>query len=236
MRFSLRSMFVLLAALAAGLTAWTTLSATAIVETGSQFDVAIVGRGYFQLRHPDTDERGFTRNGRFRLGLCGQLCIRNRGVDWQLDPPIQIPLDYARLIVADDGTVQYSQRGSAGCDAGTIVLALFACPDELASDGGQLKATELSGAPVVDSPARGGVGCLQQGWIEQRMVSLRRLTACGAFVGAIVVASCWTEITRLRRSLTHLTDAQQVHRSGTPCGAHALQTSVVSAPERMHAT
>ena len=75
-----------------------------IQTTGREFDVAILGRGWFAVRAPDGTE-AYTRSGSFEIGANGQLQTRSgHQVLGSTGAPIAIPPD-VRIEFASDGTI-----------------------------------------------------------------------------------------------------------------------------------
>jgi flagellar basal-body rod protein FlgG len=139
--------------------------------TNSPTDLAIQGKGFFQVRRP-TGEIAFTRAGNFQLNRDGNI-VTPQG-DF-LEPQITIPPEAQNVTVAADGTVSFVAAGQPNAQiAGQIQLANFANPAGLNHVGGNLlMATDASGEPVIANPGGAeGLGTLLQGYTEASNVSV----------------------------------------------------------------
>jgi flagellar basal-body rod protein FlgG len=140
-------------------------------ETDNPLDVAIQGRGFFQVLQPN-GQLAYTRDGQFQLDKNGNMVTASGN---PLQPQITIPADAQSITVAGDGTVSYTQPNqSAAQVAGQIQLANFQNPAGLSTIGGNLYTpTEASGDPTLGNPGGAeGLGALQQGYVEQSNVSV----------------------------------------------------------------
>ena len=141
-----------------------------MVQTDNSLDVAIEGRGFFQILRPD-GSMGYTRDGSFHLDSQGQLVTSN---GYQVQPGITIPEDAQSITVGEDGTVSVLQPGdSAPTQVGTLQLADFVNPAGLQPAGGNLfMETASSGAPQTGNPGLSGLGRLNQGALESSNVNV----------------------------------------------------------------
>ncbi|HXM42097.1 MAG TPA: flagellar basal-body rod protein FlgG [Bryobacteraceae bacterium] len=140
-------------------------------ETDNPLDVAIQGRGFFQVLQPN-GQLGYTRDGEFQLDKNGNVVTASGN---PLQPQITIPADAQSITIAGDGTVSYTQPNQTTAQiAGQIQLANFQNPAGLSTIGGNLYTpTEGSGDPVLGNPGGAeGLGALQQGYTEQSNVSV----------------------------------------------------------------
>ena len=80
-----------------------------LVNTDNAFDLAIQGRGFFEVLMPDGTP-AYTRDGSFHLNDQGVL-VTSTG--YQVQPPITVPQDALSVTVAGDGTVSVQQPGTA---------------------------------------------------------------------------------------------------------------------------
>ena len=80
-----------------------------LVQTGNALDLAIQGRGFFQILMPD-GSLGYTRDGSFNLNDQGQLVTANGYV---VQPGITIPQGAQSVTVGGDGTVTVQLPGQA---------------------------------------------------------------------------------------------------------------------------
>ena len=142
----------------------------ALQQTGNQLDVAINGRGFFQILLPD-GSIAYTRDGSFQIDSQGTLVTAS---GYAVQPNITIPQDALTITIARDGTVSVTQPGVAAPTVlGQIQLASFINPTGLQSLGENLYAeTAASGAPQVNIPGQGGLGVLVQSMIETSNVNV----------------------------------------------------------------
>src|ERR1700761_2404780 len=136
----------------------------AMTATGNQYDLAINGRGYFQVLTPAGDT-AYTRAGNFGVNDQGQLVTQD---GYQVQPAIAIPQDATNVTISASGQVQVTQPGNATPSVvGQLELASFANEAGLSAQGGNLLLqTGASGAPVTGTPGNQGFGTLQQGYTE----------------------------------------------------------------------
>lgn len=141
-----------------------------ISNTGNPLDVAIEGRGFFQIQLP-TGEIGYTRSGNFRKNSQGQLVTVDGYV---LQPNINIPSDAINVTIGSDGTVSVLQAGQTSPqEVGKIELASFTNPEGLRATGKNLYLpTEASGQPITGQAGQNGLGTLLQSHLEKSNVSV----------------------------------------------------------------
>ena len=142
----------------------------ALQQTGNQLDVAINGRGYFQILMPDGSTT-YTRDGSFQVDSQGTLVTAS---GYAVQPNITIPQDALTVTIARDGTVSVTQPGvPTPTILGQLQLASFINPTGLQSLGENLYAeTAASGAPQVNLPGLSGLGTLNQSMIETSNVNV----------------------------------------------------------------
>jgi len=141
-----------------------------IQQTGQSLDMAVSGRGFFQILRPDGDI-SYTRDGSFKLDSTGQL-VTSGG--YPLEPSITIPDDALSVTVGVDGTVSVLQPGSGTpSQVGNITLADFINPTGLDPIGeNQFRESLSSGSPTVGTPGESGVGQVSQGALETSNVNV----------------------------------------------------------------
>ncbi len=141
-----------------------------VLQTGNGYDMAISGKGYFQVLHPN-GSIGYTRNGEFQVNAQGQI-VTSSG--YLLQPEIAIPQDTMNVTIGADGTVSVRQAGNpALTQVGQITLADFRNPSGLEPVGENLfMETAASGAPRVANPGSAGMGMLNQGALEGSNVNV----------------------------------------------------------------
>ena len=141
-----------------------------LTQTGNNLDVAIEGRGFFQILMPDGTIR-YTRDGTFSLDKDGQI-VNSSG--YLLEPAIAVPDNTLSLTIGSDGTVSALVAGDATpTQIGAIELADFINPMGLEAVGGNLyRETLSSGPPNTTVPGQDGVGTLIQGSLESSNVNV----------------------------------------------------------------
>lgn len=150
----------------------TDFSQGAFVETGNQLDVAVVGKGFFQVE--DTDgSTVYTRAGNFSVNRDGQLVMSSASVGRRVIPNITIPEGVTDISITSEGNVQYMLTGDAEPqNAGQLQLGMFANPEGLLKLGENLyQETEASGAAQVVIPGQDGSGTLKAGMLEASNVN-----------------------------------------------------------------
>jgi flagellar basal-body rod protein FlgG len=141
-----------------------------IVQTSNPLDLAINGRGFFQILLPD-GTRGYSRDGSFQLSANGEL-VNSSG--FALDPGLSIPEQTLSVTVGADGTVSALVSGEASpTEVGQLQLADFINPAGLQPMGENLfLETAASGNPQSGSPGENGLGTLVQGSLESSNVNV----------------------------------------------------------------
>ncbi|AQZ95137.1 flagellar basal-body rod protein FlgG [Halopseudomonas phragmitis] len=138
--------------------------------TEQPLDMAINGRGFFQILMPDGNI-GYTRDGSFHLDAEGQI-VTSSG--FALEPGIALPDDVQTLTVGEDGTVSITVFGDPGIQQiGLIQTADFINPAGMQAIGNNLfLETAASGAPQVGNPGQNGLGTVLQNTLENSNVSV----------------------------------------------------------------
>ena len=141
-----------------------------MVQTDSSLDMAIEGRGFFQVLMPD-GSTAYTRDGAFSMNSQGQL-VTSSG--YQLDPAITVPAETLSVTIGVDGTVSALVAGSAQpTQIGSVQLTDFINPQGLQAVGQNLyKETVSSGAPQQGTPGLNGLGEIRQGSLEGSNVNV----------------------------------------------------------------
>lgn len=140
-----------------------------VAQTGNALDVAVNGRGFFQVLTPD-GSTAYTRDGSFQVDEQGQL-VTSSG--YPVQPGITIPAAAQSVTVGRDGTVSAQLAGQAApAQIGNIQLSDFINQAGLEPRGQNLFVeTAASGAPQVATPGVNGVGQLEQGALETSNVN-----------------------------------------------------------------
>ncbi|HET8711614.1 MAG TPA: flagellar basal-body rod protein FlgG [Spongiibacteraceae bacterium] len=138
--------------------------------TQNSLDMAINGRGFFQILMPD-GTTAYTRNGQFQLNSNGEI-VNSEGM--QLQPTISIPQGTKSITVSRDGIVEAQIDGqSAPQQIGQIQLSDFINPSGLQAIGNNLfQETAASGSPQQGNPASTGFGAVEQGTLEASNVDI----------------------------------------------------------------
>jgi flagellar basal-body rod protein FlgG len=141
-----------------------------IIQTQNALDIAIQGRGFFQILMPD-GSISYTRDGTFQLDSTGQVVMSN---GYPLEPGITIPEDALSITVGSDGTVSVLSAGSASPTiVGNLDLADFVNPTGLQPVGENLfKESASSGAPIIGTPGLDGIGTTVGGALETSNVNV----------------------------------------------------------------
>ncbi|MDT8311666.1 MAG: flagellar basal-body rod protein FlgG [Methylophaga sp.] len=141
-----------------------------IVQTQNALDVAINGRGFFQILLPDGDI-AYTRDGTFQRNSDGDIVMSN---GYQLEPAINIPEDVQSITIGTDGSISAQLPNQADIVIlGEIELADFVNPTGLQAVGENLfKETAASGVPVVGTPGLDGIGNVFGGSLETSNVNV----------------------------------------------------------------
>jgi flagellar basal-body rod protein FlgG len=141
-----------------------------LVQTGNSLDLAVNGRGFFQIQMPD-GTTAYTRDGSFQVNADGQM-VSSSG--YQLSPNVTIPQGAQSVTVSPDGVVSVLQTGSSTpTQVGSLQLADFINPAGLQPIGRNLfLESQASGSPQVGTPASSGLGSLAQGSVESSNVNV----------------------------------------------------------------
>ena len=140
-----------------------------LLQTQNPLDLAINGRGFFQILMPD-GTLGYSRNGSFQISSEGQMVTAS---GYELQPGINVPAEAQSLTVGNDGTVSVQLPGTAEPQViGTLQLADFVNPAGLQAKGENLFIeTGASGPPQTGIPGLAGLGRLNQGALESSNVN-----------------------------------------------------------------
>ncbi len=136
----------------------------ALQQTANPYDVAIEGKGYFQVTLP-SGETAYTRDGSFGLSDQGELVTQD---GYPVQPGITIPQGAIDVSISKTGQVQVTVSGDPQPQTlGQLELATFMNESGLEAKGGNLfLETAASGQPVVAQPGEPGFGTLTQGFVE----------------------------------------------------------------------
>ncbi|MBS4047367.1 MAG: flagellar basal-body rod protein FlgG [Alphaproteobacteria bacterium] len=138
-------------------------------STGNTYDLAISGKGYFQITLP-SGETAYTRAGSFQINADGQMVT----VDgYQLNPQITVPQGALSVNIDATGIVEARIAGQVNAQQlGQIQLATFVNEAGLEATGDNLYLeTAASGQATVGNPNAVGFGVLRQGYVETSNVN-----------------------------------------------------------------
>ena len=138
--------------------------------TNNQLDVAINGRGFFQVALPD-GTTAYTRDGSFKVNAQGEL-VTSSG--YRIQPTISISEGAVSVTVGTDGAVSVQLAGQASPNqVGTLQLADFVNPAGLQARGENLFLESAASGPAQAGTAGvNGLGVLQQGALEASNVNV----------------------------------------------------------------
>ena len=139
-------------------------------QTDGDLDVAIEGRGYFEIELPDGSS-AYTRDGSFKRSPEGTIVTAD---GYQVQPGLVIPEDAIQVSINGDGEVYAYFEGDAQAQLlGRLTLALFVNEKGLEAKGSNLFApTEASGEAQPGDPGIEGRGTLRQGYLEESSVNV----------------------------------------------------------------
>jgi len=141
-----------------------------LVNTNNALDLAIQGRGFWQIEMPD-GSTAYTRAGSFQLSSTGQIVTADGYI---VQPAITLPQNTTNLTVNGTGQVLAQVAGQVQPqNVGQFTLANFPNEAGLAAQGSNLLTeTPASGAPVTGTPGSTAFGTIQQGFLETSNVNV----------------------------------------------------------------
>ena len=137
--------------------------------TDNTFDMAIQGKGFFQITLP-TGDTAYTRDGTFQLDGNGNIVTHD---GFELQPSITIPNNAIDVSINQSGEVLVKIEGQvAFSNVGQIELATFPNEAGLQAEGGNLfTETPASGTATTGNPGDSGFGSILQGFLETSNVN-----------------------------------------------------------------
>jgi flagellar basal-body rod protein FlgG len=140
----------------------------ALANTGNKLDVALNGRGWFQVTAASGDQF-YTRTGSFNKNSQGQIVTAD---GYLVQPGITIPSNASDVVINETGQVYIRVSGAADLQlVGQMTLANFVNEAGLDPVGGnRFRETQASGTPILGVPGDPGSGSLQQGYLENSNV------------------------------------------------------------------
>ncbi|MEO5373327.1 MAG: flagellar basal-body rod protein FlgG [Alphaproteobacteria bacterium] len=141
-----------------------------VVNTDNTLDLAIQGKGYFQIQMP-SGETAYTRDGSFQLSPQGQI-VTHEG--YTVLPGIIIPSDAVGVSINSSGQVLAKRDGQVAQQVvGQIQLSVFPNEAGLEAVGDNLlKETPASGTSTPSTPGSAGYGTILQGFLETSNVNV----------------------------------------------------------------
>ena len=132
--------------------------------TGNALDVAVNGRGFFEVMLPDGTP-AYTRDGSFQISAQGEL-VTSSG--FPVQPGIQVPEGAQSVTIGKDGTVSVQVAGEPqALEIGSLTVTDFINPAGLQARGENLYLeTTASGPAQNGTPGLNGLGALQQGALD----------------------------------------------------------------------
>lgn len=139
-----------------------------LTQTGNDLDVAIVGKGFFQIRSTDGTTL-YSRAGALNKNDQGQLV----NIDgYEVIPGVTIPQGSTELTISRSGEITAKLPGqTTPTTLGQLTLADFVNEAGLQPIGDNLfQETPASGEAVVSNPDEDNMGYLKQGYLESSNV------------------------------------------------------------------
>jgi flagellar basal-body rod protein FlgG len=138
-------------------------------QTSGPTDVAIQGRGFFQVTLPD-GTTAYTRAGGFQIGPDGALVTAD---GFPVTPSITIPQNATSISIDQSGDVSVTIPGQTTPSIqGQIQTVNFINEAGLQAQGnGLFSETAASGSPVSGTPGKDGFGTIIQGYLESSNVN-----------------------------------------------------------------
>ncbi len=139
-------------------------------QTGSALDVAVNGRGFFQVMLPD-GTLGYTRDGDFQTNAQGELVTAS---GYRVQPGITIPDGAQSVTIGKDGVITVAVAGEATpTQVGSLQIFDFVNPAGLQPRGeNMLVESAASGAAQGGTPGLNGLGLIEQGALESSNVNV----------------------------------------------------------------
>jgi len=137
--------------------------------TDNTLDLAIQGKGFFQVLLPD-GTTAYSRDGTFQLNGTGQIVTHD---GYTVQPGITVPSTAIDVTVNNSGQVQIKIEGqTALTTAGQLQISTFLNDAGLEAIGDNLyRETPASGTATTGNPASTGFGTILQGFLETSNVN-----------------------------------------------------------------
>ncbi|WP_137132537.1 flagellar basal-body rod protein FlgG [Rhizobium sp. FY34] len=135
-----------------------------LAQTDNNLDVAVIGRGWFQVQSPDGTTL-YSRAGSFNTNAEGQLVTID---GYAIVPNITFPANVSETTISRTGQVSVRVGNDTDfTDIGQLTIANFVNEAGLKPLGDNLfQQTAASGEATVAAPEDPGFGYLKQGYLE----------------------------------------------------------------------
>lgn len=145
-----------------------TLAQGGLAATGADLDMAIEGKGYFEVTLP-SGQAAYTRDGSLKRSADG-LVVTSDG--HAVVPDIVIPEDARAISINANGEMYaYFNNQVEAQLLGQFTLASFSNPKGLEAIGSNLfLESAASGPSQVGAPGENGLGTVRQGYLEESTV------------------------------------------------------------------
>lgn len=140
-----------------------------LLSTSGTLDVAIQGKGFFQVTLP-TGETAYTRAGGFQISPDGIIVTDN---GFEVTPAITIPQNATSISINQSGEVYATIPGQTTAQLlGQIQTVTFINEAGLQALGDNLYLeTAASSTPITGTPGNDGFGTILQGFLENSNVN-----------------------------------------------------------------
>ncbi|HTY65403.1 MAG TPA: flagellar basal-body rod protein FlgG [Alphaproteobacteria bacterium] len=140
-----------------------------LTTTGNQLDLAIQGKGYFQVTLPD-NTIAYTRAGSFQLDQNGNIVTAD---GLKITGANAIPSNATSITINQSGQIFVSQQGQTQlAAAGQFSLVSFINDTGLQPLGNNMFIqTQASGNPTIGTAGNQGFGTILQGFLESSNVN-----------------------------------------------------------------
>jgi flagellar basal-body rod protein FlgG len=134
----------------------------ALYSTSNQLDVALKGRGWFQIQGPNNTTL-YTRAGNFAMNASGQVVTQD---GYQILPTITIPTGTVSISINQTGAV-FADQGSGPTQVGQMQIATFPNDGGLLALGNNLfQETTAAGSAQLANPGSTGYATTMQFYLE----------------------------------------------------------------------
>ncbi len=139
-------------------------------QTDNDFDMAINGKGYFQVELP-SGETAYTRDGAFHVSADGEI-VTSEG--YRVLPGITVPEDAIEIVVSKTGLAQAIIEGDPDPqEIGQFEISNFINQAGLKAIGDNLLLqTAASGDPILGNPGDQGFGSIAHRFLETSNVDI----------------------------------------------------------------